>query len=105
LLLDSARADFAVAFFDIELAFAEQPVAQMAVNFVDAPLQILRRHLGVVARELRLLNFFEKPGGESIRVGFDQTDESVGKHHDPYPPISSVCFPADRSRDSSHLQM
>jgi hypothetical protein len=75
LLLGATRPDFAVALLDIELAFAQKPVAQVAVNLVDAPLQVLRRDLGIVLGQFRLLNSLEKPGSESVRVGFDQTDE------------------------------
>src|SRR3954464_13494128 len=38
-LLSAARADFEITFFDIKFTLAEKPVAEMAIDLIDALLQ------------------------------------------------------------------
>ena len=93
LLFRAPGADVAIPQFDIKLALPHQPIAQVTVNLVDRLLQILSWNFAVVARELGGLHPLQQPGRERIGVRFDQANQSVSEHHDPYPIFLTFQFP------------
>ena len=75
-----ACTNFAIAIFDIEFMAADQPLAQMAINFVNAFPQFRGRNMKMSYLTAGVNFPFQSPG-ECIDVSFDQTNESVRKHH------------------------
>jgi hypothetical protein len=108
MLLGAAGADLAIALADVEITLAEEPVTQVAVNLKHPFLELLSGNIAIFVGEFGILDFPEKPCGEGIRVGLNQADESVRKHHDrvpPMPPIVSLYLLPDTGRDPSHFHL
>ena len=54
----------------------------MAINLINTFLQFFGGNLAIVAGELGTLHACKKPGSQRVGVSLDQTNESVGQHHD-----------------------
>src|SRR6266516_3719881 len=91
-LLSAARTDFAVAMLNVEFVLAEQPLAQVAVDFVDSFLELVDGNVLEVGNLRGHPGSFFQPLSERIGVRFDQTNESVREHHThpSRPPSASV---------------
>src|ERR1700746_3287062 len=108
MLFGAAGADFAIPLANVEITLAEEPVAQVAVNLENPFPEFVAGDIAVVAGEFGVLNPGENPRGEGVRVGLNQADESVRKHHDrvpPMPPIVSFHLSPWVGRDPSHVHL
>src|SRR5579864_1962779 len=77
----ASRPDFPVAVLDIEFVLPQQPLAQVAVDFVNTLSQFMGGNIAEMRDLGTGLNSLFQPPGKCIGVSFDQTNESVGKHH------------------------
>jgi hypothetical protein len=80
--MDTAGADLLVTALNIEGAFAEEPLAEVLVDFADGGLKVLRRDMAVGAGQVRGLNLGDQGSGLGVGVGLNYTEELVIEHHD-----------------------
>jgi hypothetical protein len=77
----ASQTDFAVAMLDVEFVLPQQPLAQVAVDFVNTLSQFMGWNIAEMSDLGTSLNSLLQSPGKCIGVRFDQTNESVGKHH------------------------
>src|SRR5580765_4568407 len=86
--MSAARSDFAITVLDVELVLAQQPLAQVAVDLIHTFSEFVSGNIAEVGNLRACLDSLFKSAGKGIGVSFDQTNESVGKHHNHPPSLS-----------------
>jgi hypothetical protein len=70
-LLRASRPDFAVAMLDVKFVFSQQPLAQVAVDFIDTLSQFMDGNVAEMRDLGTGLKSFFQPTGKRIGVRFD----------------------------------
>src|ERR1035437_4376655 len=77
----AARANLRVALLDVGFALLQQPLTEVAIDFIYPLLQFVWRNLAEGLGTDGPLNLVQKAAGEGVRAVLNEPDEPVAEHH------------------------